>query len=340
MSKSDGPIWITEADVVSLLDMGEAIEALRGGLAMLAAGEASNMVKTYAPFGESSNLHALGGTMEGAGLVGTKTWAHTPGGANPLLILFDSRTGALRAVLEAFALGQLRTAAVSGVATDVLASPAADEMAIAGTGKQALAQVAAVAAVRQLRSVRVFGRDVGRRDAFVERVEKELDIEASGHSDVGEAVGGAPVVTLVTRAATPFLTSDMLAPGAHVNAVGAISPERIEFEPDLLSRCTVVAADNVEQTRELSQEFRTFYGDDEQRWQAVRRLSDLLEERRPADADVTLFKAMGMGVSDLSLGRFCYELATVNGLGRPMEAPRRLQPDLRAPGGVPRIGYV
>jgi ornithine cyclodeaminase len=102
-------------------------------------------------------------------VVGTKTWTHTEGGANPLLILFDAANGQLVAVIEAFALGQLRTAAISGLATRWLAAPDAAEMALVGAGKQALAQVAAVAAVRKLGRVRVASRNPENAAAFAKR---------------------------------------------------------------------------------------------------------------------------------------------------------------------------
>jgi len=144
-----GPIWITEAEVVRLLDMGEAIAALEKGLALEAQGNARNMVKTHAIWGDGHTLHAVGALFPETGFVGTKTWAHTEGGATPLLILFDSHDGSLAAIIEAFALGQMRTGGISGVATRWMAAEHADDMALIGTGKQALTQLAAVAAVRR-----------------------------------------------------------------------------------------------------------------------------------------------------------------------------------------------
>src|SRR5919202_1085052 len=133
------------------------------------------MVKTHVAWGDGSTLHAIGATFPKAGFVGTKTWAHTEGGATPLLILFDSETGALKAIIEAFALGQMRTGGASGVATRWLAAEGADDFAIIGTGKQAVTQVAAVLAVRPVKSIRVFGRDEERRTRFAARVEKEFE---------------------------------------------------------------------------------------------------------------------------------------------------------------------
>ena len=89
-------------------------------------------------------------------------------------------------------------------------------------------------------------------------------------------------MTLVTRATAPIVESGMLANGAHVNAVGAISPERTEFEPDVLSRCAAVVADSVPQVKNLSSEFMQILSAGRMRWRAVRPLSDLVAEERPA----------------------------------------------------------
>ena len=83
---SSKPLWITEADVVSMLDMGEAIEALGAGLTREFQGRAQNMVKTHLTFGGHDTLHAVGAAFPEDGFVGTKTWAHTEGGATPLFM--------------------------------------------------------------------------------------------------------------------------------------------------------------------------------------------------------------------------------------------------------------
>src|SRR5262249_23100996 len=151
------PRWITESDVVQLMDLGDAIDALTRGLREEAAGAARNMEKPAAHWGKSSNMHAIGAVFEGADLFGTKTWGNTPeGGSTPLLILWNATTAKLLAIIEARALGQMRTAAMSAIATQWMSDRDADDFAIIGSGKQALTQVAAVAAVRPLRRVRVF----------------------------------------------------------------------------------------------------------------------------------------------------------------------------------------
>ena len=243
------------------MDMKGAIAALDRGLALEAAGKAENMVKTHAIWGGHHTLHAIGATFADEGFVGTKTWAHANGAA-PLLILFDSHNGSLRAIIEAFALGQLRTGAISGLATKYLAAEGASDMALIGTGKQAMTQLAAVAAVRPLRRVRAFSRDGAARADFVARARKALGLNVEEASSVAQAVDKAAIVTLVTRATKPILTSNMLAAGG---------------------------ADG---------------------------------RGRPAGADLTLFKAMGMGISDLALGIEILRRASEQRLGREFPHPQ------------------
>ena len=325
------PRWITEADVVDLMDLRQAVDALEAGLKLEAQGAARNMGKTHVTWGQGDSLHAIGATFEGAGFVGTKTWAHTEGGATPLLIMWAAETGELVAIIEAFALGQMRTGAMSGVATRWMALPDADVMALIGTGKQALAQLAAVAAVRPLTAVRVFGRNADRRRAFVETAKGQGFPFAITEADtVAQATTGATIVTLATRAREPFFTSAMAQPGAHINAIGGILPDREEFAPDIMPRAGLVCADDPSATRRLSKEFAAFYGDDAEAWMAVTPISQVIAagRGRPPGCDLSIFKAMGMGVSDLALGIELYHRAVARDRGRPLEAPRRAAPRL------------
>jgi alanine dehydrogenase len=323
------PLWITEQDVVAALSLPEAIEALHRGLALEAMGAARNMAKTHQIWGGHHTLHAIGAVVEGAHAVGTKTWAHTAGGATPLVTLWNSETGRLEAIIEAFALGQMRTGGVSGVATARMAAETADELAIIGTGKQALTQVVAVAAVRPLKRIRVFSPTPENRRAFIAKLEKLLpSIILVDATSVESALKDAPIVTAVTRAREPIITARMLAKGAHFNAVGAITPEREEFTQDVFDRADLIAVDMIDSVKALSAEFRKRFGDGD--WSKVRPLSELIaaKSKRPIDADLTLFKAMGMGLSDLALGIEILSRVRAKGGGRPFPHPKPAQPRL------------
>ncbi|SDI55523.1 ornithine cyclodeaminase [Paraburkholderia steynii] len=324
----NSPIWISEQTVVRLMNLPDAIGALERGLAQQASGDARNMVKTHVAWGEN-NLHAIGATYPKAGIVGTKTWAHTLGGTCPLLMLFDAETGQLKAIIEAFALGQMRTGGISGVATRWLAHRDADVLALIGTGKQALAQLAAVAAVRPLRLVRVFSPTPEKRAAFVARASEQFGFEIVEADSVEKAVADAPIITTVTRARQPFLSTSAIARGTHINAVGAITEERIELANDVFARCTRAVVDDLPAVQRLSTELIHAYGDS-QRWREVTPLCEVIAESvgRTDDDDITIFKAMGMGVSDLALGIEILERATSAGLGTPLPLPQREAPRL------------
>ena len=179
---ANAPLWITEADVVALMPLAEAVGALERILRLEAAGQAANMPKAHLMVGANDAMHAIGGAVAGAGICGTKTWVNVGGKSQTVLVLFSLEDGSLRAVIEATALGQTRTAAMTGLGTKILAPEDADELTVIGSGKQALPQAAAVAAVRKLRRVRVYSRRADAREAFA----------ASRAAGAGARVRGEP----------------------------------------------------------------------------------------------------------------------------------------------------
>ncbi len=328
---TDAPLWITEAEVAATISLPDAIKALERILAMEADGAAANLPKTHLMVAANDAMHAIGAAVPGAGICGTKTWVNVGGRSQTVLILFSLEDGRLRAVVEATALGQMRTAAMTGVGTARLAPEDARCLALIGTGKQALPNAAACAAVRGIEEIRVYSRRPDARQALAARIEDELGIPAVPAGSVEEAVADAPIVTAITNATEPFLSAATIAPGAHVNAMGAIVPVRVEFTQDVFERCGIVAVDTVDGVRALSAEFRERFGEDDAGWETVRPISRLIAEdvRRPAGCDLTLFKAVGMGMSDLALGIEVLARAEAAGLGTPVPERVRVPPRLR-----------
>ena len=325
------PLWITESDVTGMISLPDAIEALERTLLMEAAGQAANMPKAHLMVAANDAMHAIGAAVPGAGLCGTKTWVNVGGKSQTVLVLFSLEDGRLRAIIEATALGQMRTAAMTGVGTRRMAPKEADVLAVIGSGKQALPKVAACAAVRDIRHVRVFSRRPDAREAFAERVREDLGLDVIAAASLEEAVADASIITLITNATEPFLTSAMVAPGAHINAMGAIVPARIEFTQDIFPRCGMIVVDTITGVRELSAEFREQFGDDQAAWESVRPISQVIAEgaMRPEGCDLTLFKAMGMGISDLALGIEVLARAEAQGHKTTLPERVRVPPRLR-----------
>lgn len=315
------PQWISEADVVAAVPLVDAVGAVRAVLAAQHAGAATALDKTAARFAGSSTLHALGGVDVGAGRAAVKSWAHTPGGATPLLVIWDAATGDRLGVVEAFALGQLRTAAVSAVAIDALAGPGADVLAMIGTGHQALAQVAAASSVRPLREVRVHSPTADHRRRFAAEVARRLPaVEVVDCPSVAAAAEGAAVVTTATRATEPILEREMLAADVAVVALGAITPERRELAPALVRGAARVVSDSPEAATALSVELAAAA--------EVVALSDVVGGAWPPVPGVTVFKAMGLGLADVAVGALALERVRAGGGGRRLPRPERVAPRL------------
>lgn len=314
---SDPALWITEEDVVRLVGMREAIDAVERGLALEAEGDAVGMGKTFVRFGaQRQALQALGAASASAGVAATKTWVQSPDGGWPLLVLFETSGGRRVAVVEATALSQLRTGALSGIATRLLAEPGADEMAVIGSGRQASTQVAAVAAVRKLRRLRVWSPTPAHRHRFAARMREAFGCEVVESPSAAAAAQGAPIVTAAAHVTTPVLSAAMLARGAHVNAVSVTVSGRAELQPDVLPRCASVCTDSLQAVRDLSDEFRAHYGA-RNAWGEVRSLAAALAAgmRRPPGADLTLYKGMGTGIADLALAVEVLARARLQGVG-------------------------
>jgi ornithine cyclodeaminase len=238
------PLFVTDSQARELMTMDDAITVLRATYTAAASAPVGVLPRAHLSL-DGRILHSVGGALPTAGVAGTKTWLYTPNGASPLITLFSLDDGTVIGLIEAFSLGQLRTAATSGLATDRLAPAEASRMALIGTGRQALSQAEAVACVRPLRQIALFGRDAHRRAALADALGKRLGVAVSEHDEIAAAVNGAEIVTLITRAERPIVGPELIAPGVHVNAVGAITPDRSELSAAAVSCFDLIAVDSL-----------------------------------------------------------------------------------------------
>lgn len=301
-------IW-TDDEVRANTTVAAVIDSLERVLTHEAAGSAWNVDKTMTTWPTdpgTASAHALGAVDRASDLAVFKTWVNTPSGAAALMTMFTASDGAPRGVAEAGAAGALRTAAASGLATKWLADPAADELCILGAGRQALRQAEAVATVRPLRRVRLWNRTPSKAETLGTQVRSALEVETVVVDSIEEAAADCPIVTLITRADQPFLELHHLATGAHLNAVGAILPSHAEFDAAILRAAALVVVDNEPNARRGSRELREYFGAaPEDDWSQVRSLAAVVTGgiERPAAPRCTVFKGMGMGLSDLAVAR-------------------------------------
>jgi ornithine cyclodeaminase/alanine dehydrogenase-like protein (mu-crystallin family) len=248
-----------------------------------------------------------------------KQYTYVKGKLRFLVPLYEMATGDLIALIEADYMGQLRTGAASGVATRYLARQNSRVAAIIGTGGQARTQLEAVAQVRKLESARVYGRDAARREKFAQDMTQRLGIPVRSASSSSEAVQGADIVCTATTAANPVVCGADLAPGVHMNAIGANHSHKRELDDDAVKSADVIVVDSIEQSRQEAGDLIIAFGGDEICWTGVKKLSDVVAAKasgRTSDSEVTLFKSNGIASWDLAAAVKVFALAKQEKLGR------------------------
>ncbi|HEU0072275.1 MAG TPA: ornithine cyclodeaminase family protein [Alphaproteobacteria bacterium] len=326
-------LWLTEKDVTSLINLSGVVAALERALLLEAEGKAKNMYKAQTVW-DAGSVNVTGAQFVSEGFAGGKMWCNVGGSSEPLTILHDASNGKVKAIFESIALGQMRTAALASVATKYLAPEGADDLAIVGTGKQSITQVAAVHVARPLKRLRVYSPTPANRASFVDLVKKQFPFEVVNAGSLEDCVKDALMVATFTRAREPFLHADMIAKGAHVTAGGAIIPAYAEISPDVVARASMIVVDNIEQcqenARELNDAFAKGIGSG---WGAVKQLSEIVKAAngkpaRPAGVDLTLYKFMGLGLGDVAAAIEIYKRAVAKGMGTKREHAVRFLPDL------------
>ncbi|MBY0503644.1 MAG: ornithine cyclodeaminase family protein [Bryobacteraceae bacterium] len=287
-------LTITEADVRRLLPMEDAIEALRGAFAAWRAGEAQNQPRRRMVLPEGACLHQLAGAYRG--YFGTKVYAtHPKHGAWFHVLLYDAATAKPLAFFEADWLGQIRTGAATGLATDLLAPAGASVVGLIGSGYQAAGQLAAVRAVRKLTEVRVWSRNAANAAKFA----GEHDCIATATAE--EAIRGAGIVITATSAREPVLESDWVRPNAHVNAVGSNQAQKRELPSALIARASLIAVDSLPQAQLESGDLLLSGLD----WSDPRLVE--LKDVGPRQPGLSIFKSNGLGLEDVAVAALVYE---------------------------------
>src|SRR2546428_5810591 len=230
---------LSAEDVAKLLPMRDCIQVMREALASLARGKALVPLRMVMRMPDASGFLGL---MPGQidpddgreGALGMKAVSVFPGNASRgidthqgAVLLFEADTGRLSALMDGATITAIRTAAVSGVATDLLARRDATELALLGAGIQARTHLEAIASIRPLRTVRIWSRHLEHARPLVADQKGRYNFGIEAVATAEAAVRGADIVTTVTASPEPGLQRAGLKEGAHVHAVGpAIPPTR------------------------------------------------------------------------------------------------------------------
>jgi len=311
-------LLLREADVHALLPMSAALEAVEEAFLHLAEGTAVLHPRQRLPLQEKSYLHYMAASDTALGYAAMKIYTNVRDRLRFLVPLFQIASGELAALIEAERLGAVRTGAASGVATKYMARADARHAAILGTGLQARTQLEALASVRQLESVRAYGRDPERRARFAREMTRELGLRVEASDSAELAVRDADLVVTATTSSQPVVQGAWLAPGAHLNAVGANFPQKRELDDAAVRRAGIIAVDSREQSKVEAGDLVQVLGEDVSAWSAVKELSEIVAGGTPGrtgERQVTLFKSNGVAIEDLAVAARVYESALARGLG-------------------------
>lgn len=307
--------------------MAEAIAASREAFEALANGVIAAPPRVHLAEGDRTTL-LMGAGGGGAGRI-AKVVNVFPGNrdrgvpvTNGLVLVLDSETGVVRGMCCGATLTAIRTGAIAGLATDLLARTDAELGAVIGAGAQARTQLLAMVAVRKLREVRVYAPRPERVAAFIEEMAPQVVCELLAASSSCEAVADAEVVSLATSSSAPVVAGDDLAVGVHLNGVGSFRLDMCELDERAVARCNRIVVDLRESALNEAGELVAAAEAGVTLSEQWLELSDLLSDPSRGRAhidDITFFKSVGHAVQDLFAARCALANAEAQGFGQLLE---------------------
>lgn len=327
---------LSAEEVSQLLPIKECIAVMREALIALAAGKAHQPLRTIIrPPGAKGVMGLMPSYMSGESTVegmpgdraafGLKAICVFPG--NPAkgkdshqgaVLLFSAETGELLAMMNASAITAVRTAAVSGVATDLLARAGACHLAIIGSGVQARSHLAAMSQVRLVKRCRIVSRQLEHAQNFAEEMKHDFSFALEAVETVEEALAGADLIVTATTAVEPIVRREWISAGAHLNLVGSSTPKGREVDSETMAAASLFV-DRRESTINEAGDYLFAVRDGVIGPEHIRaEIGEVLNGERPgrtSPEEITLFKSLGLAIEDLFAAEYLYRKATEMGVG-------------------------
>ncbi len=320
---------LSAEEVRQALPMAEAIEAMKEAYRQLSTGEAAMPLRSRIEVPDEATvalfMPAYLKTTRDLAIKIVTVAPHNPAQGLPtihaLVVALDAATGRPLALMEGASLTAIRTGAGSGAATDLLARPDANTVAIFGSGTQARTQLQAVCTVRPIQRAWVYSPTGQHAEAFAQEmagqgpIPEDLRVAASPE----EAIAEADIICTATTSHTPVFDGRLLRPGTHVNAVGSFTPEMQEVDLETIRRSLVVVDSReavLEEAGELITAIREGVFSPEQIHAEVGEIVAGLKPGRTSPEQITYFKSVGVAVQDAAAATATLEGALRAGLGR------------------------
>ena len=316
---------LSAREVAACLDMTSAIEAMKGAFAQLSSHEAQVPLRTQMPIQEAHGTALFMPVYlprnQQIGLKTVTVFEDNPQHNLPLIHamvqILDATTGKPLAIMDGEVLTAIRTGAASGLATALLAHEDAHTVSIIGAGIQGRTQLEAVCAVRPITKAHVISRSLSSARAFAEQMSEKLSLEVSV-TDPAKALPDSQVICTATTALTPVFEDGMIAPGTHINGVGAYRPDMCEVPPETVKRARVFVDQKAGCCAEAGDLIQPITAGIITEAHIIAELGQLVSDRQPGRLtreDITFFKSVGNAVQDLAVSTLVLEKAKKMGLG-------------------------
>lgn len=316
---------LSEADVVQLLPVGEAVDLVRAAYVAYSRGEVVCPQRLPLPLLPPGAVLLSMPAFDGRDYAGVKLVAVQPENAArglPVVrgtyLLFDAGTGEPLCLMGATRLTAIRTGAAGGVAADLLARPDASTLALIGTGAQAETQLLAAIAVRPLHDVWVYSRDPHHVEEFIAALAPQVRVHLHAASSSREAVSRAAIVVTATNSRYPVFDDDDLQPGTHVTAVGAFTTQMQEIPDRTVARAAVFVDAEDAAWHEAGELAGPLARGQIRRDHARGEIGAVADGRIPgreSDDQITVFKSVGLAAQDLMCAAAVFRRAHEAGVG-------------------------
>jgi len=316
-------------DVKALLTMEACIDLMQTTMIAVSEGRARLPLRSLLSVSNGGAMGNMSGYLAQPECFGVKLVSMFPGNVAAgysshlgLVLLFEPEHGRPVALLDAAEITAIRTAAVSGLATRLLARQDAGDLAILGAGEQARSHLEAMLAVRPIRRVRVWSRTPENAEAFAaaESARHGLTIEVL--ADPRDAVAGADIICTVSKAREPILLGDWIAPGAHLNVVGSSIAQAAEIDTDTVvkSRFFVDYRDStINEAGEYLRALKAGAITADHILGEIGEVANGTKIGRRGPGDITLYKSLGVAAEDLASAHYILEQARAKGVGQTVE---------------------
>lgn len=308
------------SEVKQSITMTEAIDAMERAFIQLAQREANLPLRTGIPVGENGLTLTMPAYLSEEKILGLKVVSvfpdnvqHNKPSINGTILLLDATSGEPLMLMDAGYLTALRTGAISGLATKYFSRDLPSSVAIVGAGVQAITQLEAVAAVRQIEKVCVWSRSLESADTFAREVGAFYDVHVC--TQLSAALKNSDVICTATASTEPLLYLRDIQPHVHINAIGSHHPSMQEISAEVLQKAVVVV-DQMEAAMKEAGEIINAVEQQKIKKESVIEIGAWLRKKAPhVQEQLTVFKSVGLAIQDLAVAQVVYQNALKMNLG-------------------------